>query len=125
VPNLDILPAGPASRRVADLLGVGLPPILNEAAEEYDLVILDSPPLLGFPEPLELACLVDGVLMVALAGSTNRKALRTAVSTLNRLRVNLLGVALNEVKADGASGYYYHYYSAKYYRHYEASASNF
>ena len=125
VPNLDILPAGPASRRVADLLGVGLPPILNEAAEEYDLVILDSPPLLGFPEPLELACLVDGVLMVALAGSTNRKALRTAVSTLNRLRVNLIGVALNEVKADGTSGYYYHYYSAKYYRHYEASASNF
>jgi capsular exopolysaccharide synthesis family protein len=125
VPNLDVLPAGPASRRAADLLGIRLSTILNEALEEYDLVILDSPPLLGFPEPLELACLVDGVLLVALAGSTNRKALRTAVSTLNRLRVNLIGVALNEVKADSSSGYYYHYYSAKYYRHYEANASNF
>ena len=123
VADLDILPAGPPSRRVADLLGVGLPRILEEASAEYNLVILDSPPLLGFPEPLELACLVDGVLLVALAGNTNRKALRTAVGTLHRLRANLLGVALNEVKADGESGYYYHYYSAKYYRHYENSAS--
>ncbi len=55
LPELDILAAGPVSRRTVDLLGPNLPRILDEAAQDYDLVVVDAPPLLGFPEPLQMA----------------------------------------------------------------------
>ena len=91
--------------------------MLDDACAEYDLVILDSPPLLGFPEPLQMAASVDGVLMVALAGRTNRKALSSAINTLKRLRTNIVGVVLNEVRADSSENYYYHHHP-EYYKHY-------
>ena len=58
----------------------------------------------------------DGVLIVARAGETNRKAIGTVVSTLNRLRVNVLGLVLNEVKRDSSDGYYYYGNYGKYYQ---------
>jgi capsular exopolysaccharide synthesis family protein len=119
-PGLDILPAGPPSRRATDLIGPQLMDLLEDASREYDLVVLDSPPLLGFPEPLQMAAAVDGVLLVALAGQTNRKALGSAINTLARLRANLVGVVLNAVRRDTSEGYYYHYYHPKYYKHYAA-----
>jgi polysaccharide biosynthesis transport protein len=119
-PYLDIITAGPSSRRAADLVGSELTELLEAASSEYDLVILDTPPLLGFSEPMQMATAVDGVLVVALAGETNRKALGTAVKTLMRLRANLLGVVLNGVSAETSDGYYYHYYQSKYYHRYQA-----
>jgi Mrp family chromosome partitioning ATPase len=73
-PDLDILPAGPASRRAADKLGEFLGNLLSAAEKDYDLVIADAPPLLGFAEPLQMAAVVDGVVVVTLAGQTARNA---------------------------------------------------
>ena len=113
--DLYVLTAGPMSRRAADLLGRSLPRILEEAAQEYDLVILDSPPLIGFPEPLQMAASVDGVLVVTRAGHTNRKGVASVLGTLNRLRANVVGVVLNEVTPDMSDAYYYHDYYRRYY----------
>jgi succinoglycan biosynthesis transport protein ExoP len=93
-----------------------LPRILEEAAQEYDLIILDSPPLIGFPEPLQMAATVDGVLVVTRAGHTNRKGVATVLSTLNRLHAHVVGVVLNEVTPDMSDSYYYHDYYSRYYR---------
>ena len=116
--HLFVLPTGPASRRAADLIGRTLPRILEEATAEYDLVIVDAPPALGFPEPIQMATAVDGVIVIALAGQTDRKALASVVSTMNRLRANVVGVALNEVTKDVGNSYYYHGYYGKYSRYY-------
>jgi len=118
VPGLYVLPAGPSSRRCADLIGANLKQILAQAEAEYDLVIVDAPPILGFPEPLQMAAAVDGVVMVAVAGETNRKAIDLALSTLRRLRANVLGLVLNEITSDSSEGYYYHGYYGKYYKYY-------
>ena len=118
VPDLYVLPAGPSSRRCADLIGANLKQILAQAEAEYDLVIVDAPPILGFPEPLQMAAAVDGVVMVAVAGETNRKAIDLALTTLRRLRANVLGLVLNEITSDTSDGYYYHGYYGKYYKYY-------
>jgi polysaccharide biosynthesis transport protein len=119
LPDLHILPAGTASsRRAADHLGRSLPQILEEAAGEYNLVIVDAPPLLGFPEPLQMAATVDGVLIVARAGETSRKGVSAVVATLRRIRANVLGVVLNEVHNKISDSYYYYGYYGKYYKHY-------
>lgn len=121
VPGLYVLPAGPSSRRCADLIGANLKEILAQAEAEYDLVIVDAPPILGFPEPLQMAAAADGVVMVAVAGETNRKALDIALSTLRRLRANVLGLVLNEITSDSSEGYYYHGYYGKYYKYYHSA----
>ena len=114
--GLDILPAGPPTRRASDLVGMGLAELIEEATREYDLVVLDAPPLLGFAEPLQMATAVDGVIVVARAGDTSRKALSTVITTLHRLRANLVGVVLNEVHREVSAGYYYYYgHYSKYY----------
>jgi capsular exopolysaccharide synthesis family protein len=114
--GLDVLPAGPSTRRASDLIGMGLAELIEEATREYDLVVLDAPPLLGFAEPLQMATAVDGVIVVARAGDTSRKALNTVITTLTRLRANLVGVVLNEVHREVSAGYYYYYgHYSKYY----------
>jgi Mrp family chromosome partitioning ATPase len=117
-PDLHVLLTGTVSRRAADIVGSALPTILEEAATEYDLVIVDAPPALGFPEPLQMATAVDGVAVIALAGQTDRKALASVIATLKRLRANVVGVVLNEVTRDVGDSYYYHGYYGKYARYY-------
>jgi polysaccharide biosynthesis transport protein len=115
VPELQILPAGPPTRRASDLVGRGLTEVLEEAAGEYDLIVLDAPPLLGFAEPLQMATAVDGVIVVARAGQTSRKAVASVLATLNRLRAKVIGLVLNEVHKELSDSYYYYGYYRSYY----------
>ena len=115
-PMLDILPAGPPSRRASDLVGRGLAEVLEEAGRAYDLVILDAPPLLGFSEPLQMASSVDGVVIVVRAGETDRKSVRGVVTSLKRLRANIVGIVLNGVHKEMSDSYYYYGHYSKYYQ---------
>ena len=119
LPDLDILAAGPVSRRTVDLVGSGLPKILEDAEKDYDLIVIDAPPLLGFSEPLKMATCVDGVVVVILAGQTNRKAIAAGVATLQRLRANVVGLVLNEVTHEMNDSYYYYGYYNKKYKYYK------
>jgi capsular exopolysaccharide synthesis family protein len=110
LPNLHLLPAGAPSRRASDLVGGNIADLLDEAIRSYDLTILDAPPMLGFAEPMQLAIAVDGVVIVAVAGETNRKAITAVVSSLRRLKANILGITLNRLSNDTGNGYYYYRY---------------
>ena len=121
LPDLDILPAGPPSRRAADRIGASLGTLLDEAASAYDLIIVDAPPMLGFAEPLQMAAVVDGVVVVTVAGQTDSKAVGSVLSTLNRLRAKVIGLVLNEVREDMSDHYYYYGYYGKYYSKYYSS----
>jgi capsular exopolysaccharide synthesis family protein len=113
---LHILPAGPPSRRASDLVGRGLTELLEDASSEYDLVVLDAPPLLGFAEPLQMATAVDGVVVVARAGRTTRKAVASVLAILVRLRAQVVGIVLNEVHQDLSESYSYYGHYRSYYR---------
>jgi capsular exopolysaccharide synthesis family protein len=117
-PCLDILSAGPASRSAADRLGATLEKLFVEAKPDYDLIIVDAPPLLGFAEPLQMAAVVDGVVVMTLAGQTNRNAVSGVLTSLKRVKANVIGVALNEVRKDMSDRYYYYGYYGKYYSKY-------
>jgi capsular exopolysaccharide synthesis family protein len=115
-PNLHVLVAGSPTENAANGVGAGLTRILDEAAREYDLVILDSPPMLGFAEPLHMAAVVDGVILIARAGRTDRKAVASVISILQKLRANVLGIVLNDVHKMMNDSYYHYADTAKYYR---------
>jgi succinoglycan biosynthesis transport protein ExoP len=114
-PNLSVLPAGLASRRASDLVGSMMLEILDEASKEYDLILVDAPPLLGFAEAMQVAKSVDGVVVLARAGQTNRRAVATVLATLKQLRANVIGLALSEVDKNSTNGYYVYGNYRKYY----------
>lgn len=114
-PNLSLLPSGLGSHRAADLIGPRLATLLDEFAKDYALVILDSPPLLGFAECLQMASAADGVLIVSRAGETRRRAVAEVLGVLRRLRANVVGVVLNQMSQntsqDGYGTYGYQRYN--------------
>jgi capsular exopolysaccharide synthesis family protein len=114
-PNLHILTAGTPSRRPDDWIQGRMDGIIEELLDEYQFVVLDAPPLLGFAEPLEMATSVDGVIVVTRAGSTSRKQVSDVIEMLNRLRANILGVVLNQVNKSMSESYSYYGYYGKYY----------
>ncbi len=117
-PNLCLLPAGVGSHRASDLIGPRIANLLDEFAKEYDLVIMDAPPLLGFAECLQMAAAADGVLVTTTAGKTKRGAVADVVSSLRRVHANLIGIVLNQVsRSTFAGGYsYYGHYNYSDYR---------
>ena len=119
--NLSLLPAGLGSHRAADLIGPRLATLLDEFGKQYDMVILDSPPLLGFAECLQMASAADGVLIVSQSAETKRNRVAELIAVLRRVHANIVGVVLNQVaRESSAHDYsYYSYYGSQTLRDYE------
>ncbi len=119
IPNLFILPAGPIPSNPAELLGKeSLTNLLDWAREEFDFVIVDSPPVVPVTDPAVLSRVVDGVILVIRSGKSHRRELSEALSRLKHADAHLLGVVLNDYdlkRVYGSYYYYYHYYDRYYY----------
>ena len=83
--------------------------------EQYEYVIIDSPPVLAVTDATVLSQLADGVLIVADAGNTRRGPLKQAVDQLRSSNAHLIGVILNKLKPKSDSYYSYYYYRHSYY----------
>lgn len=106
--ELHILPAGRPSGHASDLISMGFAAVLETVSVDFDLVIVDGPPVLGIAETQEMAGLVDGVLLLTKAASTTGRAVAEALATLVRVRTNILGVVMNQVKPSSCYGPYYY-----------------
>jgi polysaccharide biosynthesis transport protein len=111
-PNLDILTGGTLAPNPSELLGSErMKAFIAKTRENYDRVIIDSPPLLAFSDPLVLANLADGVVMVIWGGKTPRDLIQKAIHPLKGIDARILGVVLNKIDTTRKSYYYYPYYS--------------
>lgn len=115
VPGLKLLLAGPAVADPASLTHSCFARILEELKSQYDIVLVDLPPLLGLADALGIAPVVDATLLIVRAGATSRALVRTALLQLQQVRASIGGVVLNRV----TSGMSPHYY---YYREYDRSS---
>src|SRR3989338_203127 len=115
-PKLTILPAGPAVSHPAELLeSVAMKRLLATLKTQFDLIIVDAPPVLPVTDPPILPSQSDGVLLVVRAGKTQRKTVVAAQELLKKARANLLGCVLTHVEyyLPGYAKYYHYYRSAK------------
>jgi capsular exopolysaccharide synthesis family protein len=95
-PNLNILPAGAASPKAADLLGSDrLKQLIDQWRNQFDHIIIDTPPCLSFTDAVVLSREADGVILVARWGQTGRAVLRRACDVLTQVNANLMGIVLN------------------------------
>lgn len=107
------VPAGPAVDDTFELLqSERLPQLIEQLARLFDWVIIDSTPMLPLADTSILTKLVDGILLVARQGKTEKLPLQKAVATLEKSL--LLGVVLNGFSDTMQQKYskYYHYYRA-------------
>jgi succinoglycan biosynthesis transport protein ExoP len=106
--NLLFLCAGrPPTDPVTLLTSPRFAALLEFLGDHGDVILIDSPPVLGPPDAMVLATLVDGTVLVASAGSTRRELIQQAKNRLVAQQgVSLLGLAVNRAKLDGSYRYY-------------------
>lgn len=109
LPDLDlkVLTAGPIPPNPAELLSSRrFSEFLTSVREQFDYVLLDSPPTGLVSDPTVLATQGDGVLLTLDAQKTRKGDIRQAVRGLRAVGANILGTVMNNVKGSTVSSYY-------------------
>jgi len=111
VPGLHLLPCGTRPSNPAELLtSPDFDRVLGELRDQYDYVLVDTPPLLAVTDPCIVAGRVDGVLLAIRVSKNGRPAAERAKDLLSNLGANILGIIVNGVGREAGSGYGYSYY---------------
>ncbi|ARU53028.1 chromosome partitioning protein [Cellulosimicrobium cellulans] len=110
--NLDVIASGQIPPNPSELLGAApMAQLLDRLRAEYDVIVIDSPPLLPVTDAAVLAKGVGGAIVVVGAGTVHRNQLETALSALGTVGVAPLGIVVNRVpvRGPGAGAYEYAY----------------
>ncbi|MEA1991113.1 MAG: polysaccharide biosynthesis tyrosine autokinase [Thermodesulfobacteriota bacterium] len=122
ITGLEVFTAGRTSPNPAELLGSKRMKELLEserAKGDFDMIIIDSPPVLSVADAAILSAVTDGVVLVVNAGSTPKPAIQRAIQQLSDVEAKLIGCVLNNMDFEKESYYYSYYYRyKKYYDHY-------
>ena len=119
LPNLMVLPSGSPPPNPAELLAsANMRTMLAQLREQYDHIVIDTPPTLSVTDAVVLSTRADAVVLVIRSGQTTKTALRRARDLLTQVNARICGVLLNAVDLASPDYYYYYEYQAKYGGHY-------
>jgi capsular exopolysaccharide synthesis family protein len=112
--HLFVLTSGSLPSNPAELVGSPrMRDVLASLQEQYDYVLIDSPPVMLASDAVLLSTMVDGVVLVANAQQTPKQVVREAQTRLGYARAKLLGVVLNRLNTRrGEYAYYYRKYDS-------------
>ncbi len=115
--EIDFIPSGAVPPNPVELLNSQIfSETIAQLKERYDVIILDTPPLVGFADPLVLSRMADGTLLVIRNEQTPRPTSQHGCELLTKVGARLLGAIVNDIKVRKGSYYYGKYYS--YYHYY-------
>jgi len=110
--QLFLLPSGPLPPSPTELLSsVRMAQLIAELSGRFDVIVIDSPPILGLADAPMLSALVDGVIFVVESSSGHRGALKAALRRLRSMRANLLGGVLTKFDPARSGRRYSEYYA--------------
>lgn len=117
IENLVLIPCGPIPPNPSELLGHEImDKLLSVLRERFEIIYIDTPPLLTVTDPILLSKKADGVILIVMADFTPKNAAIRSYNCLKEAGANVIGTVLNKVDV-ARSGYYrYRYY--KYYKSY-------
>ena len=117
--NLSVLTAGLCPQNPAELLSsTRLPDMLRAARSSYDVIIIDTPPILAVSDPAIISPHIDGLLLVVRMGKNKRAAAERAREMIDAHGIRLYGVIINDVdySTDDSVAY------SQYDKYYDATA---
>ena len=123
IPGLHVLVSGPVPENPLELLGPAATERVLAELSDYDLVMIDTPPVNVVSDALVLASIVDGVIFVVSSHKTTRHLVSTCAERLLEVNQNLLGTIVNKLDVKSA-GYGYGYYYRDYYQYYAPDEAN-
>lgn len=119
LPRLKVITSGPIPPNPAELLSSNeMRNLLQFLRGRYKHVVIDSPPALSFTDAAILSTVVDGVILVAMAGKSSLHLMRQFKTRLSNIGARIYGVVLNGVKSGSLE---YDYYGSGYYDYYNKS----
>lgn len=108
--GLDVITSGPIPPNPAELLSSqGLDTLLQHVKNDYDIIIIDSPPLLSVTDAQILANKCDGTILILNTGVVDKRAVQKAKALLTVSHTKILGVVLNNYKTPSHHNYYEEY----------------
>jgi uncharacterized protein involved in exopolysaccharide biosynthesis/Mrp family chromosome partitioning ATPase len=117
--ELWLLPSGKVPPNPNELLASGRMRVLIELLrEQFDLILIDTPPVATLSDAAVLASECDGVILVIKAGATDLKLIKRALGQLDAVQARVAGVVLNMLDAK-KDPYYYGRYASKYQEYYQ------
>ncbi len=115
IPSLFVLPAGTPPPNPAELLASSnMRDVLEELREQYDHIVVDTPPTLSVTDAVVMSTRADSVVLVIRCGQTTKQALRRSRDILAQVNARVSGVLLNAVDLTSPDYYYYYEYQGKY-----------
>ncbi len=109
--NLDFITAGTIPPNPSEILGsTQMESFLEKLKNEYDYIIIDSPPIIAVTDSEIMSSMVDGTLLVVSANNTEVELMEKAVQLLSHDRSSFIGVVLNNFTYRSGYGSYYKYY---------------
>lgn len=120
--GLTVLPAGPTSAHAREMIAGRIGVLVEELKAQFDVVVLDTPPVLGFADGLNIATASDTTLVVVRAGNTPRECVQMLIKQLRQVRAHLGGIVLNGVTSE--MGHHYYYYHDRYRSRYSGNNGN-
>lgn len=120
MPNLKVITSGPIPPNPAEILGSNeMRSLLEFLRSNFKHVVIDSPPAISFTDATILATLVDGVVIVAMAGKSSIHLIKRFKQRLNNIGARIYGVVLNGLRKNSLDyGYGYYGYGYSYYYSY-------
>jgi capsular exopolysaccharide synthesis family protein len=113
--KLSVLPAGQVPPNPSELLGSEkMRKLILDAEKKYDLVLIDTAPLLPVTDAAILSTMTGGVVVVVSVGKTTRPQLQGALSHIETVGGKVLGFVMNKIPTKGADAYGYYSYGYKY-----------
>ena len=113
--NLDVMTAGPIPPNPSELLASeAMEQMLHTLSEQYDVILIDTPPINVVTDAMELAKNISGIVLVVRYGKTTDEDVDNVFDRVKLANMNLLGFILNGVRSKHA-GYYSKYGKGKYY----------
>ncbi len=117
VPNLFVLTSGALPPNPAELVASSrMRELIADAQTAFDLVVLDTPPIISVADPVAISAQCDGVIIVIRASQVPLEVIRRAIGQVAAVRTRIIGVVLNRVnlRREGYYYKYYHYYQSYY-----------
>ena len=114
--NLDVITSGPVPPSPTELIAsTRMEELIGELTAHYDVVVFDSPPILGLADAPLMSALVDGVVFIIESERARRGSLKASLRRLRTMRPMLLGVVLTMFDPSKAGHRYSEYYGYEYY----------